>query len=73
MEAWKLDSNIPCDEQTQGFQGNHADKQRITYKSEGVASNAMLSAKMLDDQYYRCGLDNLYMSAKFAELALKCK
>ena len=35
MEAWKLGSNISCDEQTQGFQGNHADKQRITYKAEG--------------------------------------
>eukprot|EP00957_Ditylum_brightwellii_P003015 230557-Ditylum_brightwellii.AAC.1 len=26
MKAWKLGSNISGDEQTQGFQGNHADK-----------------------------------------------
>eukprot|EP00957_Ditylum_brightwellii_P017096 1288972-Ditylum_brightwellii.AAC.1 len=55
IEAWKLSSNISCDKQTQGFQGNHEDKQRITYK--------------LDDQYYMCDLDNLYMSAKFTKLA----
>eukprot|EP00957_Ditylum_brightwellii_P005467 418498-Ditylum_brightwellii.AAC.1 len=35
MEAWKLGSNISCDEQAQGFQGNHTDKQRIMYKAEG--------------------------------------
>eukprot|EP00957_Ditylum_brightwellii_P059161 4489503-Ditylum_brightwellii.AAC.1 len=29
--------------------------------------------KHLDDQYYRCSLDNLYMSAKFDKLALQCK
>ena len=27
--------NISCDEQTIGFKGNHADKQRISYKREG--------------------------------------
>eukprot|EP00957_Ditylum_brightwellii_P041763 3162668-Ditylum_brightwellii.AAC.1 len=27
----------------------------------------------LDNKYYMCGLDDLYMSAKFTKLALKCK
>ena len=27
--------NLSCDEQTVGYQGNHKDKQRITYKREG--------------------------------------
>eukprot|EP00957_Ditylum_brightwellii_P106975 8161373-Ditylum_brightwellii.AAC.1 len=35
IEEWKLGSNISYDEQMQGFQGNHADNQRITYKAEG--------------------------------------
>ena len=30
-----LGQNPSCDEQTIGFQGNHKDKQRITYKKEG--------------------------------------
>ena len=30
-----LGRNLSCDEQTIGFQGNHRDKQRITYKKEG--------------------------------------
>ena len=33
--AWKLGRDIAGDEQTIGFQGNHADKRRITYKAEG--------------------------------------
>jgi hypothetical protein len=35
MEAWKLGRDIAGDEQTIGFQGNHRDKRRITYKNEG--------------------------------------
>ena len=35
MEAWDMGRNISCDEQTIGFKGNHADKQRISYKKEG--------------------------------------
>ena len=33
--AWKLGRDIAGDEQTIGFQGNRADKRRITYKTEG--------------------------------------
>jgi len=29
-----LGRNLSCDEQTIGFQGNHRDKQRITYKKK---------------------------------------
>mmetsp|Transcript_25091 Transcript_25091/g.54722 ORF Transcript_25091/g.54722 Transcript_25091/m.54722 type:complete len:1026 (-) Transcript_25091:83-3160(-) len=35
MYAWLLGENVSCDEETQGFQGNHRDKLRITYKKEG--------------------------------------
>ena len=34
-EGWLLGENVSIDEQTIGFQGRHADKQRITYKKEG--------------------------------------
>ena len=34
-EAVCLGRDLSCDEQTIGFQGNHRDKQRITYKKEG--------------------------------------
>jgi hypothetical protein len=33
--AWQLATCVSCDEQTIGFQGNHKDKRRITYKAEG--------------------------------------
>eukprot|EP00957_Ditylum_brightwellii_P013217 997438-Ditylum_brightwellii.AAC.3 len=42
-------------------------------KQRGVASNVMLSVKKPDGKYYRCGLGNLYMSAKFAKLVIKHK
>jgi hypothetical protein len=35
QEAVFMGRNLSCDEQTIGFQGNHKDKQRITYKKEG--------------------------------------
>jgi Transposase IS4/SAP domain len=35
QKAWMLGQNVSVDEQTIGFQGNHKDKLRITYKSEG--------------------------------------
>ena len=35
QQAVFLGRNLSCDEQTIGFQGNHKDKQRITYKKEG--------------------------------------
>jgi len=34
MAAWDMGRNSSCDEQTIGFKGNHADKQRISYKKE---------------------------------------
>ena len=34
-EAVFLGRNLSCNEQTVAFQGNHKDKQRITYKREG--------------------------------------
>ena len=39
-DGWRTDAAgintcISCDEQTIGFQGNHKDKKRITYKAEG--------------------------------------
>ena len=34
-EAVFMGRDLSCDEQTIGFQGNHRDKQRITYKKEG--------------------------------------
>eukprot|EP00957_Ditylum_brightwellii_P074184 5636784-Ditylum_brightwellii.AAC.1 len=42
-------------------------------KQRGMAFNVMLSAKKLEDEHYICGLDNLYMPAKFAKLALQHK
>lgn len=33
--AFHIGRDVSCDEQTIGFQGNHRDKQRITYKKEG--------------------------------------
>ena len=35
QEAVFMGRDLSCDEQTIGFQGNHRDKQRITYKKEG--------------------------------------
>ena len=35
MSAWRLGRDILGDEQTIGFQGQHADKLHITYKAEG--------------------------------------
>ena len=35
QQAVSLGKHLSCDEQTIGFQGNHKDKQRITYKAEG--------------------------------------
>ncbi len=34
-QAWILGRVFSVDEQTIGFQGNHVDKKRITYKAEG--------------------------------------
>ena len=34
MRAWRLGCDISGDEQMIGFQGQHADKLRITYKAE---------------------------------------
>jgi hypothetical protein len=102
--AWKLGRHISVDEQTIGFQGNHKDKLRITYKAEGdgfqcdalcqegytytfyyrnqpapkhyldkhlspLHARVMYMFDSLKDDYHRCGMDNLYISAKFIAAA----
>jgi hypothetical protein len=103
VKAWKLGSNISVDEQTIGFQGNHKDKLRITYKVEGdglqcnalcqegyttfyywnqpapkkfldqdlspLHARVMYMFDLLKEDYHRCGMDNLYISAKFISIA----
>ena len=105
-EAMFIGKNLSCDEQTIGFQGNHKDKQRITYKKEGdgfladcICSNGYTYAfhfrhqkasetlmkelncsplhsrvlgliSQLPHKNYTLGMDNLYMSAKFARLCM---
>jgi Transposase IS4 len=106
VRAWKLGRNISVDEQTIGFQGNHKDKLRITYKAEGdgfqcdalcqegytytfyyrnqpapkkyldqdlspLHSRVMYMFDSLKESYHRCGMDNLYISAKFIASAFK--
>ena len=46
--AVRLGRNLSCDEQTIGFQGNHRDKQRITYKKEG---DGFLADALCSDGY----------------------
>ena len=43
MRAWRMGRDISGDEQTLGFQGQHADKLQITYKAEddGFQCNAL--------------------------------
>lgn len=104
MAAWILGRDVSVDEQTIGFQGNHSDKLRITYKKEGdgfqcdalcqdgytycfyfrneppprqykkegfspLHSRVLALFDNLHDEYHRCGMDNLYMSARFARAA----
>ena len=102
-----LGENISVDEQDIGFQGQHKDKQRITYKkvgdgflvdalsSEGYTytwyfrnqiapkvwtdkglsplhSRVMSLFQQLPNKSknYRCGMDNLFISPKFAKICL---
>eukprot|EP00957_Ditylum_brightwellii_P044699 3389264-Ditylum_brightwellii.AAC.1 len=37
MDAWALGEDIYFDEKTQDLQQSHINKQRITYKTEGVS------------------------------------
>jgi hypothetical protein len=48
MEAWGVCSHLSGDEQTIGFKGNHADKQRISYKKEG---DGFLADAIAEDGY----------------------
>ena len=48
MEAWDVGSHLSGDEQTIGFIGNHADKQRISYKKEG---DGFLADAIAEDGY----------------------
>jgi hypothetical protein len=57
MAAWDMGRGIPCDEQTIGFKGNHADKQRINYKKEG---DGFLADSLSDNGYtYTYYLQNM--------------
>ena len=48
ISAWDMGHKLSCDEQTIGFKGNHADKQRISYKKEG---DGFLADALLEDGY----------------------
>jgi hypothetical protein len=48
MAAWDVGSHLSGDEQTIGFKGNHADKQRINYKREG---DGFLADAIAEDGY----------------------
>ena len=48
IAAWDMGHKLSCDEQTIGFKGNHADKQRISYKKEG---DGFLADALLEDGY----------------------
>ena len=52
-EAVCLGRDLSCDEQTIGFQGNHKDKQRITYKKEGDGQSPFIEngGQQLQDEY----------------------
>ena len=57
MAAWDMGKGISCDEQTIGFKGNHADKQRINYKKEG---DVFLADSLSDNGYtYTFYLQNM--------------
>lgn len=99
--------DISCDEQDIGFQGQHKDKQRITFKKvgDGVLLDAICADAYTYSFYFRnqaatkswtdkslsllhirvmsllrqlhfdaknfiCGMDNLYISPKFAKVTL---
>ena len=104
-EAVILGRDVSVDEQDVAFQGQHQDKQRISFKNAGdgflvdtlcsegytfvwyfrnqVApkkwtdtglspfhSRCMSLFQQLPNTNYVCGMDNLYMSAKFAKVAM---
>jgi hypothetical protein len=51
MAAWDCGANLSGDEQTIGFKGNHADKQRVNYKHEG---DGFLTDALCDRGYIYC-------------------
>ena len=53
--AWLLGKKFSVDEQTIGFQGNHKDKKRITYKAEGdgFQADALCEDGFTFQFYYR--------------------
>ena len=106
-KAMVMGYNLSVDEQTIGFQGQHKDKQRITYKKvgDGFLVDALssegytytwyfrnqIAPKVWTDKglsplhsrvmslfqqipnkskNYRCGMDNLFISPKFAKICL---
>ena len=54
-QAWKLAEAISIDEMTIGFEGNHRDKKRITYKTEGdgFQCNALCDNGFTYQVYFR--------------------
>eukprot|EP00957_Ditylum_brightwellii_P127850 9750023-Ditylum_brightwellii.AAC.1 len=52
MEAWALGVDISYAEHMQGFQGNHIEKQRITYKAEGNDFQLYVADSLWS--YYKC-------------------
>ncbi len=57
MEAWDCGPSLSGDEQTVGFKGNHADKQRINYKREG---DGFLTDAICDKGYTYCFFSEIY-------------
>jgi len=68
MEAWDVGSHLSGDEQTIGFKGNHADKQRISYKKEG---DGFLADAIAEDGYtYTFFFRNMPAPKKFIDMKL---
>jgi Transposase IS4/SAP domain len=68
MEAWDVGSHLSGDEQTIGFKGNHADKQRISYKKEG---DGFLADAIAEDGYtYTFFFRNMPAPKKYIDMKL---
>jgi len=68
MAAWDVGSHLSGDEQTIGFKGNHADKQRINYKKEG---DGFLADAIAEDGYtYTFFLRNMPAPKKYIDMKM---
>ena len=61
IEAWDCGRALSGDEQTIGFKGNHADKQRINYKREG---DGFLTDAICDKGFTYCFFFVMYQFPK---------